>query len=53
VQVPHAIQVGSALTNLRRASVSKDIGCRYRGSDGGDTTSRLSTACSQTEAVDT
>jgi hypothetical protein len=43
----------AALMTLRRASVSKDIGCRYRGSDGEDTTSRLSTACSQTEAVNT
>jgi hypothetical protein len=25
----------AAPTTLRRASVSKDIGCRYRGSDGG------------------
>jgi len=35
VQVRHGIQILSVLTDSRGASVSKDIGCRYRGSNGG------------------
>jgi hypothetical protein len=35
VQWRHALQIGSALTDSRGASVSKDIVRRYRWSNGG------------------